>query len=40
MKRFINLILLGIATHGVFAQSTLDAGFQLLEKGDFSTAEN
>lgn len=40
MKRFINIIILGIATHGVFAQSSMDAGFQLLEKGDFSKAEN
>jgi tetratricopeptide (TPR) repeat protein len=40
MKRFINIIILGIAAHGVFAQSTMDAGFQLLENGDFSNAEN
>jgi len=40
MKRFINIIILVVATNGVFAQSTMDPGFQLLEKGDFSKAEN
>lgn len=39
MKRFINLIILGISACGVFAQSSIDTGFQLLEKGDFSKAE-
>lgn len=40
MKRFINIIILGVVANGIFAQSSMDAGFELLEKGDFSKAEN
>ncbi|MFC4220595.1 tetratricopeptide repeat protein [Flagellimonas marina] len=40
MKRFIHIIIFVVATQGVLAQSEMETGFQLLEKGNFSQAEN
>lgn len=39
MDRLINIIIGMLFFHGAFAQSSMDAGFQLLEKGDFASAE-
>lgn len=40
MNHFTVSIIMVFLTHGIFAQTSMDAGFQFLEKGEFTNAEN